>query len=84
MEKKCDLCNRNITINLNESGLVFDDKYFLCGECHETHSNEELDNWVKTIMNDPVKGMPISLWLIHEQNKNKAFMTRSSKRDKCK
>ena len=58
MEKKCDLCNRDITLNTNLSGLVFDDKYFLCEECHGTHSHEELDTWVKTIMKDPKTGMP--------------------------
>lgn len=83
MEKKCDLCNRDITLNTNLSGLVFDDKYFLCEECHGTHSHEELDAWVKTIMKDPKTGMPISLWLIHEQNKDKTFMTRTSKNNNC-
>ncbi len=76
MEKKCDLCNRDMTLKTNLSGLVYDDKHFLCEQCHDDHSNEELDDWIKTKMKDPKKGMPISLWLIHEQNKDKTFMTK--------
>jgi hypothetical protein len=76
MEKKCDLCNRDMTLKTNLSGLVYDDKHFLCEQCHDNHSNEELDDWIKTKMKDPKKGMPISLWLIHEQNKDKTFMTK--------
>jgi hypothetical protein len=77
MEKKCDFCNRHIKLNTNLSGLVFDDKYFLCEECHDNHSGHELDNWARTIMKNPTSGMPISLWLIHEQNKNKTFMKKN-------
>jgi hypothetical protein len=80
MEKKCDLCNRDIELNSNLSGLVFDDKHFLCEKCHGNHSEGELNDWIKTKMSDPKKGMPISLWLIHEQNKNKTFMTRLIKK----
>ena len=76
MEKKCDLCNRDMTLKTNLSGLVYDDKHFLCEQCHDNHSNEELDDWIKTKIKDPKKGMPISLWLIHEQNKDKTFMTK--------
>ena len=83
MEKKCYLCNRHITLKTNLSGLVFEDKYFLCEECHETHYNDELDNWIKTIMKNPASGMPISLWLIHEQNKDKTFMTKTSIKNNC-
>jgi hypothetical protein len=80
MEKKCDLCNQDIILKTNLSGFVFDDKHFLCEHCHDNHSTEELDNWVKTKMKDPKKGMPISLWIIHEQNKDKSFMIRTLKK----
>ena len=80
MEKKCDLCNRDIKFITNQSGLVFDDKHFLCEKCNDNHSNDELNDWIKTKMKDPKKGMPIALWLIHQQNKNKTFMTRSTKK----
>jgi transposase-like protein len=80
MEKKCELCNRDMLLKTNLSGLVYDDKHFLCEKCHDNHSDEELYDWIKTKMKDPKKGMPISLWLIHEQNKDKTFMTRSLKK----
>ena len=80
MEKKCELCNREMSLKTNLSGLVYNDKHFLCEKCHDNHSDEELYNWIKTKMKDPKKGMPISLWLIHEQNKDKTFMIRSLKK----
>ena len=63
-------------MNLKEnlSGLVFSDDYFLCEECRSNHSEEYINNWTKSIMNVSEKGMPIALWLIHEQNKNKTMM----------
>jgi len=33
-----------------------------------------------TIMQDPSGGMPIALWLIHEQNKDKTIMSMSTKK----
>ena len=62
-------------MNENLSGLVFNDEHFLCEDCCNAHSEEDLSNWTKTVMKDPQKGMPISLWLIHEQNKDKTMMT---------
>jgi hypothetical protein len=59
----------------NSSGLVFKDEHFLCEECLDRHSKEELSNFTKTIMQSSEDGMPIGLWLIHEQNKNKTMMT---------
>jgi len=38
-------------------------------------SEEDLSNWTKTVMQDSQNGMPIALWLIHEQNKDKTMMT---------
>ena len=74
-EKTCSLCNRKIVLSENLSGLVFNDEHFLCEDCCEHNSEDELMNWTKTIMQDPTKGMPIALWLIHEQNKNKTMMS---------
>lgn len=62
-------------MNENLSGLVFNDEHFLCEDCCSTNSEEDLSNWTKTVMQDPHNGMPIALWLIHEQNKNKTMMT---------
>ncbi len=57
------------------SGLVFKDELFICGNCREKHNSVELKRLTKTIMQDPFNGMPIGLWLIHEQNKDKTMMT---------
>jgi hypothetical protein len=54
---------------------VFVDKHFICEECCDKHSNEEIYKLTKTIMQSSDSGMPIGLWLIHEQNKNKTMMT---------
>jgi len=75
MEKTCDLCSRRIALNENPSGLVFNDKHFLCEDCCSSHSEEDLANWTNTVMQKPGSGMPIALWLIKEQNKNKTMMT---------
>jgi len=74
------VCNKRMLLDEHPLGLVFKDKHFLCEKCHDDHSDEELHDWIKTKMNDPKKGMPISLWLIHEQNKDKTFMTRTIKK----
>lgn len=56
-------------------GLVFGDEYFVCEDCCSKHSKEELNNLAKSTMQNPESGMPIALWLIHEQNKDKTMMT---------
>ena len=73
-EKTCSLCSRRISLGENLSGLVFNDKNFVCAECCENNSEEELMELTKTIMQSPSNGMPITLWLIHEQNKHKTIM----------
>jgi len=64
----------------NPSGLVFRDDYFLCEECCSNHSEEYIENWTKTVMNVSENGMPIALWLIHEQNKQKEMMARKQQK----
>jgi len=64
-----------MSLNENLSGLVFNDEHFLCEDCCSNHSEEDLSNWTKTVMQNPQNGMPIALWLIHEQNKDKTMMT---------
>ena len=75
-EKTCSICSRHITLDKNLSGLVFNDKHFICAECRKNTSNEDLTDWSKTIMQSPTAGMPIALWIIHEQNKDKIMMSR--------
>mgnify|MGYP002400864767 CR=1 FL=1 len=76
MEKTCVMCNRKITLNENLSGVVFKDEHFLCEDCSNRKSEEDIFRLTKTIMQDPDQGMPIALWLIHEQNKEKDMMAR--------
>jgi len=73
--KTCNICSKKIFLHENRSGLVFDDKHFVCQECTKNHSDEELMFLVKTTMHTTDSGMPIRLWLIHEENKNKTMMT---------
>jgi hypothetical protein len=74
-EKICSVCSRKFSLHENPSGLVFKDELFVCGECSDRHKLEEIKCLTKTTMQDPYKGMPIGLWLIHEQNKDKTMMT---------
>jgi hypothetical protein len=75
IEKVCSFCSKKIVLGNNPSGLVFDDKYFFCEDCCENHSEEEFQNFTQTVMQSSQKGMPIALWIIHEQNKDKTMMT---------
>jgi hypothetical protein len=59
----------------NLSGLVFEDEHFVCEDCCSTHSDDDLMNWTKSVMQHPINGMPIALWLVHEQNKDKTVMS---------
>ena len=74
-EKTCMKCNQQITLSKNLSGLVFEDEHFLCEDCSTNHSEKEISKLTKTIMQSPQNGMPIALWLIHEQNKDKTMMS---------
>ena len=74
-EKTCSVCSKKFSLGQNPSGFVFKDEFFVCEDCSEKHSEEELCSKIKTIMKDPENGMPIALWLIHEENKDKAMMT---------
>jgi len=73
-EKTCDICSRKISLSQNPSGLVFNDERFVCEDCCSSRSDEELRHWTKTTMQSSENGMPIGLWLIHEQNKDKTMM----------
>jgi len=74
-EKTCLICSQNISLSSNLSGLVFNDEHFICEDCCESHSDEDMRLLTKTIMQSPEDGMPVALWLIHEQNKDKPLMT---------
>jgi hypothetical protein len=75
-EKTCEICSRKISLSEHPLGLVFEDNVFICEECCDNHSREELTGKLnKTVMQPTINGMPIAVWLIHEQNKDKTMMT---------
>jgi len=73
--KTCLVCNKSMSLSNNPNGLVFQDEFFVCSECCMKHSEEEIKDISKTVMHRIETGMPIALWLIHEQNKDKTMMT---------
>jgi len=73
--KTCSICSQEISLDENPSGLVFNDEHFVCEDCCTNHSGEDIMNWTRSIMQSPESGMPIALWLIHEQNKDKPLMS---------
>ncbi len=50
---------------------MFNDEHFICERCSGELSEEKLIS----VMGERRRGMPIAVWLIHEQNKDKPFMT---------
>lgn len=74
-KRTCEICSKKITLSDHPLGLVFQDEIFICQECTKKHTDNEIKCFTKTTMQDPIKGMPIGLWLIHEQNKDKTMMT---------
>jgi len=74
-EKTCTVCSKKILLEDHPLGLVFEDKIFVCQDCAERHHETEISKLTKTIMQSSNSGMPIALWLIHEQNKDKTMMT---------
>ena len=76
LEEICGICNKKIFLSEHPSGLVFDDEHFLCEDCSQL-SEATLSQWTKkTVMQSPSNGMPIALWLIHEQNKDKPLFSK--------
>ena len=74
-EETCSICKNKISLHDHQHGLVFEDKFFVCEDCCDNNS-EEIIKWSETIMQSPSNGMPIALWLIHEQNSDKPLFSR--------
>ena len=74
--RECEICKNKINLDMHPSGLVFDDHIFICQKCCDNKSEEEITEWSESKMRQPGCGMPIALWLIHEQNKDKQMMSR--------
>ena len=75
-EKICGMCQNKFHLNDHQSGLVFNDKIFVCEQCSTNTSDEGMMEWTESIMQKPDCGMPIALWLIHEQNKDKPLFSK--------
>ena len=73
----CGICKSEIDLNEHQSGLVFEDNIFVCKDCCEHQTEQEIVEWSQSIMRTPDVGMPIGLWLIHEQNKDKPLLSKS-------
>jgi hypothetical protein len=74
-EEKCEVCSRKISLKENPYGLVFRDEFFVCEKCVDKNPEKKISKLSKTTMQSPDNGMPIALWLVHEQNKDKTMMT---------
>jgi hypothetical protein len=75
-EKMCEMCKQKFHLQEHQSGLVFDDKFFICEDCRTNMPEQEIMGWSQSTMRSPTSAMPISLWLIQEQNKNKLPFSR--------
>ncbi len=73
----CGVCKTEIDLNDHQSGLVFEDNIFVCVDCCDSTSEHDMTEWSQSIMKTPGTGMPIGLWLIHEQNKDKPMLSRT-------
>ena len=65
----CDICNSDIDLEKNLSGLVVGGEFFACESCCKNSSNEELTNWTKSKMKTSSDFQPIGLWVTREKNK---------------
>ncbi len=75
VERTCEKCKHVIDLNEHKSGLVFEDKIFICEPCSNHTSEEEIKEWKQSVMHCSENGMPIALWLIKEQNKDKTMFS---------
>lgn len=70
-EKTCELCKNKFHLQEHQSGLVIDDRFFICDDCRSQKAEKEIIEWSQSIMHASGTAMPIALWLIQEENKNK-------------
>ena len=75
--RMCGVCKTEIDLNEHLSGLVFEDNIFVCSDCCSDPSDHLKNEWSESIMRKSGNGMPISLWLIHEQNKGKPMLSKT-------
>ncbi|MBN2600196.1 MAG: hypothetical protein JXA75_06615 [Candidatus Thermoplasmatota archaeon] len=70
------MCKQKFHLQEHQSGLVFDDKFFVCENCRTNTSEQDIKEWSQSTMRGSAAAMPISLWLIQEQNKDKLPFSR--------
>lgn len=78
-EETCKVCNNKFHLHDHKSGLVFNGQFFLCESCSENMSGDDIQTWSKSVMQDPETGMPIGLWLIQENNKDKPLFSQKKR-----
>jgi len=67
----CDLCDNDIVLGKNLSGLVIADEFFACEDCCQKLSKEDLMEWTKSKMVSNADIRPIGLWVIEQQRENR-------------
>ncbi len=72
--KLCEVCNQQFHLDENRSGIVVDEDHFVCETCTKKLHHEEIPPPC-SMMSDEKKMMPIALWMIKEENKDKQFMS---------
>lgn len=67
----CDVCEKDMVLGKNLSGLVVSNEFFACEHCCQNLSKEELLEWTKSKMIATNDVRPIGLWVIQQQGENK-------------
>lgn len=73
--RKCEICDQHFNLKTNRLGLVIDNDHFICESCNLHLNEQDREHLSVSVMHSEVKEMPIALWLIQEQNKDKPFMS---------
>lgn len=73
--KKCEICEKDFDLRNNRLGLVLDEDHFICESCNKQLTDDDREHLPVSVMHSEVREMPIALWLIQEQNKDKPFMS---------
>ena len=73
--KKCEICEKDFNLQNNRLGLVIDEHHFICESCNKQLNEDDREHLSVSVMHSEIKEMPIALWLIQEQNKDKTFMS---------
>ncbi len=76
VERTCEKCKNIIDLNEHKLGLVFEDKMFICEPCSSHTSEQEIKELSQSVMHNSSTGIPIALWLVHEQNKDKQMFSK--------